>query len=81
MKAIVYEAPGRLIYTDVPDPDVGQDDVLIEVKACGICGTDLHIYKGEFMAQFPLIPGHEFSRIVEEVGSSVKAYMIARPVD
>jgi len=71
MKAIVYEAPGEVAYTDVPDPKVGPDDVLITVKACGICGTDLHIYEGEFISQFPLIPGHEFSGIVEEVGSQV----------
>jgi D-arabinose 1-dehydrogenase-like Zn-dependent alcohol dehydrogenase len=43
------------------------------VDACGVCGTDLHVHEGEFGARFPLIPGHEFSGEIVELGSEVKA--------
>ena len=56
MKAVVYEAPERFSYTDVPDPEIGPDEILIRVRACGICGTDLHIHQGEFLAEYPLNP-------------------------
>ena len=61
MKAIVYDAPRRFEYKDVPEPDFGPDEVLIKIHACGLCGTDLHIHEGEFSPRFPLIPGHEFT--------------------
>ena len=46
---------------------VGDDDVLIRVHTAGICGTDVHIFKGEYEAIYPLIPGHEFSGVVAAV--------------
>lgn len=58
-------------------PSVGPKDVLIRIKACGVCGTDVHIYEGDKGAAEvtpPTILGHEFSGIVEEVGSEVSAY-------
>jgi D-arabinitol dehydrogenase (NADP+) len=73
MKAIVYEAPERFNYTDVPEPEIKPYEVLIQVRACGICGTDLHIHEGEFLAEFPLIPGHEIAGEVVEVGTAVAA--------
>jgi D-arabinose 1-dehydrogenase-like Zn-dependent alcohol dehydrogenase len=48
MKAIVYDAPRSFSYRDVAEPSLEDDDVLIHVKACGLCGTDLHIHEGEF---------------------------------
>jgi D-arabinitol dehydrogenase (NADP+) len=72
MKAIVYHAPRNFSYQDVPDPQVGPEEVLIRVKACGICGTDLHIHEGEFLAEFPLIPGHEIAGEIAGVGAQVK---------
>jgi D-arabinitol dehydrogenase (NADP+) len=71
MKAIVYQAPRQFTYMDVPDPHIGPDEALIQVRACGICGTDLHIHEGEFLAQFPLIPGHEIAGEIAAVGSAV----------
>ena len=71
MKAIVYQAPRNFSYTDVPDPEIGPDESLVRVHACGICGTDLHIHEGEFLAEFPLIPGHEIAGEVVAAGSSV----------
>ena len=72
MKAIVYDAPRCFAYRDVAEPVLGEDDVLIHVKACGMCGTDLHIHEGEFAPRFPLIPGHEFAGEIAAVGSAVR---------
>ncbi len=71
MKAARIEQPGKSIVTVVAEPSVGADDVLIKVHAAGICGTDLHIFKGEYEAEYPIIPGHEFSGEVVAVGANV----------
>jgi 2-desacetyl-2-hydroxyethyl bacteriochlorophyllide A dehydrogenase len=52
------------------------DDVLIKVHAAGICGTDLHIFKGEYEATYPLTPGHEFSGEVVAVGANVSRFHV-----
>jgi D-arabinitol dehydrogenase (NADP+) len=71
MKAARIERPGEAVIANVPEPVVGPNDVLIRVRAAGICGTDLHIFKGEYEATYPLIPGHEFSGEVAAVGDNV----------
>ncbi|HTI14876.1 MAG TPA: zinc-dependent alcohol dehydrogenase family protein [Dictyobacter sp.] len=71
MKAIVYDAPRQFSYRDVAMPEIASDEVLVRVRSCGICGTDLHLHEGEFGAKFPLIPGHEFAGEVVSVGSAV----------
>ncbi len=74
MKAVVFDSPGEVRVTEVPDPVVGPEDVLIAVKAAGVCGTDVHIYEGDFIATYPLIPGHEFAGEVIEVGEAVRNF-------
>ena len=74
MKALVYTAPREFQIRDVDYPQLKENQVIIKVKACGICKTDLHIHNGEFLAKFPLTPGHEFSGEIEEVGSKVTAF-------
>ena len=59
-------------YQDTPTPQPGPEDVLIRIKSCGVCATDLHIYNGEFISRFPLVPGHEFSGEVAKVGDKVE---------
>ncbi|MBI5034762.1 MAG: alcohol dehydrogenase catalytic domain-containing protein [Chloroflexi bacterium] len=61
---------------NAPDPQIKPDEVLVKNEYAGICGTDLHIYRGEFHARvaFPAIQGHEFGGIIEEVGSAVKHF-------
>lgn len=71
MKAAVTYATQNLKIETVPIPEIKENEVLIKVKACGICGTDPHIYNGHFPAPKPLIQGHEFSGEVVKVGSSV----------
>jgi 2-desacetyl-2-hydroxyethyl bacteriochlorophyllide A dehydrogenase len=71
MKALVFENIRTPVIREVPIPGIGPHDVLIRVKAAGICGTDVHIYEGEYFAEFPIIPGHEFSGVVEDIGEKV----------
>ncbi|MEZ4669449.1 MAG: zinc-dependent alcohol dehydrogenase family protein [Anaerolineae bacterium] len=76
MKAAQILKPGYTRVTTVPEPEVGPDDVLIRVRAGGICGTDIHIFKGEYEAIYPLIPGHEFSGEVTAVGANVTRFAV-----
>ncbi len=63
---------GNLSLITMPIPKISNSqDVLIQVKCCGVCGTDLHIIKGEFPAAKKLILGHEFAGVVSEVGEAV----------
>lgn len=70
MKAAVFTGKKQVEVRDVPVPEIKDDEVLIKVKAVGICGTDIHIFKGEYFTEFPVIPGHEFSGVIERVGRS-----------
>ncbi len=77
MKSAVFYGKHDLRIEDYPMPEVKENDVLIEVKACGVCGTDVHIYEGDKGAAEvtpPTILGHEFAGIVAEVGSKVTKY-------
>ncbi|KAL3450524.1 chaperonin 10-like protein [Aspergillus insuetus] len=80
MRALRYERPKEFNVVNVPLPQLRDNDVLIKVKACGVCGTDLHIHEGEFIAKFPLIPGHEVVGVVAAVGSKVKGFSIGERV-
>jgi len=65
--------PGEIVFEDVPKPEVGKGQVLIKVRACGVCGSDVHVWRGEHpFTSYPVIQGHEFSGIVESVGEDVK---------
>lgn len=72
MQAAVFLAPGRWELQTRARPEPGPGEALIRVAACGLCGTDLHIYHGRFPAEFPVIPGHEFSGEVLAVGRGVE---------
>jgi len=76
MKALWYNAPRDFEIKQVPVPTVGDDDILLKVSACGVCGTDGHIHEGEFLAKFPLIPGHEAIGTIAEMGKNVKGFEI-----
>ena len=66
MKALIYTEPYRLEYSDFPDPSIGDDDILISVKACGICGSDVQGFTGKTGRRLPpLIMGHEAAGIIE----------------
>ncbi len=73
MKAMVLKEYHQLVYQDVPEPTTGPDDVLIEVKACGVCGSDVHGMDGSTGRRIPpIIMGHEAAGIIVQVGSNVK---------
>lgn len=72
MRAAVLEDKRKFVIKDVPDPVLNGDEVLVRVKYCGICGSDLHIYE----LGTDVGPGHEFSGDVVEVGSEVKGLKV-----
>jgi len=77
MLAVVKEKPGpgfTLKEVEIPIPR--KDEVLIEVKSVGICGSDIPIFKGIREVSYPLIPGHEFSGVIVKAGEEVKKYKI-----
>ncbi|MCU0514142.1 MAG: zinc-dependent alcohol dehydrogenase family protein [Anaerolineae bacterium] len=78
MQAGRIEQPHQAASVRVAEPTAGPEEVVIRVRAAGICGTDVHIYKGEYEAVYPLIPGHEFAGEVAAVGASVTRF---RPGD
>jgi propanol-preferring alcohol dehydrogenase len=71
-----YKSGEPLKLEEVPKPTLSSDEVLIQSKAVGICGSDIHIIHGETPVHPPLILGHEIAGIVSEVGSNVKAFHI-----
>ena len=77
MKALVLEDYCKLVYKDVPMPEYGSDEVLVQVKACAICGSDVHGMDGSSGRRIPpLIMGHEASGIIAEIGENVKDWQI-----
>ncbi len=75
MKALVLEEYNKLIYKEMPDPQISDNDVLIEVKACGICGSDIHGMDGSSGRRHPpLIMGHEASGVIVKKGSGVQGF-------
>ncbi|MCU0474016.1 MAG: alcohol dehydrogenase catalytic domain-containing protein [Bacteroidales bacterium] len=75
MKALVLEKYKHLAYKDVPDPEPAPDEVIVQVKACGICGSDIHGYDGSTGRRIPqLIMGHEASGVIAKTGSDVRGW-------
>ena len=72
MKAVVLSAVNNLAIAEVEKPKPGVKECLVKVLACGICGTDRHIYHGEYPSAKPVILGHEFGGVIEEAGSNSK---------
>ena len=68
VEAMVLEAPKRLQRRDFPRPQTGEDDALLRVEACGLCGTDHEEFSGHLFGGFAFIPGHESVGVIEEIG-------------
>ncbi len=68
MRAAVVKSIGEVSVETVEDPTPGHGEVVVQVAACGLCGTDLHILQGEFAPTLPVIPGHEFAGTVVACG-------------
>ncbi|MBD3392593.1 MAG: alcohol dehydrogenase catalytic domain-containing protein [Chitinivibrionales bacterium] len=75
MKALVLEEYNTFVYKDMPEPDMGPDDVLIQVKAVGICGSDVHGMDGSTgRRQPPIIMGHEAAGVIHDIGANVSGW-------
>lgn len=74
MKAAVFIEPGRIVIQDKPIPEIGPLDALIRITTTTICGTDVHILKGEYPVSSGLIIGHEPVGIIEKLGSAVTGF-------
>lgn len=74
MKAAIFVEPGRIEIADKPIPDIGDNDALIRITTTTICGTDVHILKGEYPVAKGLTIGHEPVGIIEKLGRSVQGY-------
>lgn len=75
MKALVLEEYNKLVYRDFPDPEVAADEVLIQVKAAGICGSDVHGMDGSSGRRVPpLVMGHEASGVITSKGKEVTGW-------
>ena len=74
MKAAVFIEPGRIVLQDKPVPDIGATDALVRITTTTICGTDVHILKGEYPVKPGLTIGHEPVGVIEKLGREVRGY-------
>lgn len=84
MKAALCESFGKpLTVVDLPRPEPGPGELLIRVKGCGVCHSDLHLVDGDWKdwgTPLPIIPGHEVAGVVEKVGDGVSGFSAGDPV-
>ena len=74
MKAAIFIKPGRIVLDEKPIPDIGPLDALVRITTTTICGTDIHILKGEYPVAQGLTIGHEPVGVIEKLGSSVTGF-------
>ena len=75
MKALVLKQYNEFVFEDIPDPMIGPEDVLVRVKACAICGSDVHGMDGSTGRRIPpVVMGHEASGVIEAAGVNVKGF-------
>jgi propanol-preferring alcohol dehydrogenase len=86
MKTCLLRSPAAvetnpLLFTDVPDPEPGAGEVLVRVKACGVCRTDLHVIEGELSPRkSPVIPGHQIVGVVHKLGGGAQRFSLGARV-
>lgn len=80
MRACVFEKKKRWSIREVENPVPRPEEVVIRVKAAGICGTDVHIFLGEYFQSFPIIAGHEFSGEIVALGERVTQFQVGERV-
>ena len=77
MRAQVVEAPDKMVLKNIPIPEISDEEVLIKVKLCGICGSDWSIFTGKYAKEkLPLITGHEFWGVVDKIGKNAKGLKV-----
>lgn len=80
MKVAVYEGVRSIRFEERPKPKAGVGEVLVKVKYCGICGTDIHAYMHEGILSPETVPGHETVGIIEEIGDGVEGFKVGDSV-
>ena len=82
MRAVVLRGPNQFAPEDIPVPEIGNDEILLEMKAAAICGTDMRILTGKKTkgVRYPSVIGHEFCGIIAKVGADVKGYEVGEKV-
>jgi threonine dehydrogenase-like Zn-dependent dehydrogenase len=80
MKSAVFVEPGRIVLDEKPVPEIGPGDALVRITTTTICGTDIHILKGEYPVERGRIVGHEPVGTIEELGSAVTGYQVGQRV-
>ena len=80
MRAATWRGGSRFSIDEVPDPVPGQGDVLVAVHTAGICGTDVHATQGLFPWSPPMVLGHEYTGVVQDVGRGVSRRLVGRAV-
>ncbi len=77
MKAVWFPSPNDVSVGTLPDPDPGRGEVLVRVKASGICHTDIEVMRGNYgTSTYPIVPGHEFAGEIAEIGKDVSGISI-----
>ena len=75
MRQAIMTQPGKIILREVPQPEIQPDEVLIQVKRIGVCGSDIHVYHGLHpYTSYPVVQGHEVSGVIAELGAQVKGF-------
>jgi L-iditol 2-dehydrogenase len=74
VKALIFQAPHKAVVTEVGDPEIGPDEVLVKSHAVGICHSDFELYEGRYIipVSYTIIPGHEWCGEVVETGAAVR---------
>jgi len=81
MTAMVCDGPGKALREELRDvPEPGAGELLVEVLACGVCRTDLHVVDGEIPANYPIVPGHEIVGRVLSIGEGVSGFAVGERV-
>ncbi|MEW7007498.1 MULTISPECIES: alcohol dehydrogenase catalytic domain-containing protein [unclassified Lentilitoribacter] len=77
MRAIVYTGKNEVSLLELPDPKPNEDEIVVDVRASGICGTDIEVLHGNYgSSAFPVVPGHEYTGVISDIGSNVKGYQL-----
>ena len=76
MKAALLKRPGEMVFEDIPVPEISDDEVLVEVKYCGICGSDVHSFPDCLLFPPGTYMGHEVSGVLDKVGKNVKGWNV-----
>lgn len=81
MKQAIMTSPGVIEFRDIDRPTIAPDEVLIQVKRIGVCGSDIHVYHGKHpYTSYPIVQGHELAALVAEVGSAVTGFAVGDKV-